>query len=293
VEETIKDRSGKTKGSIYELRALIEDFRMQAIGGMQAGIDLYESCIVSSLLTNGGTWTEITDQEVKELEELQNTMCRALLQVPLSTPRSSLRAVLGLVGMKIRVMEAKVLLVMAIRRHEEGGLARKILKEQLAFGFPGLGQEVSQICQEIGLPDASRLEVDTSEVKEAIQFQNVKNLQTEMEGKLKLEELARSDMRKAQDYVAWNVEECRMAFRLQTRMLDCRANMPTRYQRDLICRACRPDPTTGLEGQDETQEHLEVCKGYSKLWEGLGPLTPQSRVKYFLKVKNKRMKYQQ
>ena len=100
-------------------------------------------------------------------------------------------------------------------------------------------------------------------------------------------------MRKAQDYVAWNVEDCRMAFRLQTRMLDCRANMPTRYQRDLICRACRPDPTTGLEGQDETQEHLEVCKGYGELWQGLGPLTPQSRVKYFLKVKNKRMKNQQ
>ena len=124
IEETIKDRKGNMKGSIYEHWALVEDFRMQAVGGMRAGIDLYESCIVSSLLTNAGTWTEITEQEIKQLDELQNTLCCALLQVPLSTPKPSLRAAFGLVSMKYRVMEAKVLLVLAIQRQEEGGLAR-------------------------------------------------------------------------------------------------------------------------------------------------------------------------
>ena len=43
VEATIKDREGKIKGSIYELRALIEDFRMQAVGGIQSAIDLYKN----------------------------------------------------------------------------------------------------------------------------------------------------------------------------------------------------------------------------------------------------------
>ena len=92
--------------------------------------------------------------------------------------------------------------------------------------------------------------------------------------------------------MSWSVEEARMAFRLQTRMLDCRANMPTKYRRDLVCRACRPDPSTGLEGQEENQEHLEVCPGYGELWQGLGPLTPRSRVRYFMKLKSKRLKLQ-
>ena len=55
VEATIEDREGKIKGSIYELRALTEVFRMQAVGGMQSVIDLYENCIISSLLSNSGT----------------------------------------------------------------------------------------------------------------------------------------------------------------------------------------------------------------------------------------------
>ena len=55
VEATVKERSSKIKGSIYELRAVIEDFRMQSVGGMEAAIDLYESCIVPSLIANCST----------------------------------------------------------------------------------------------------------------------------------------------------------------------------------------------------------------------------------------------
>ena len=106
---------------------------------MKTGIDLYKSCIVSSLLTNCGTWTEITEEEIKQLDELQNTLCRALIQLQL------LRTAFGMVSLKFSVMEAKVLLVLAIRSQEEGGPSREILEEQLAMGFPGLGQEVRQI----------------------------------------------------------------------------------------------------------------------------------------------------
>ena len=62
------------------------------------------------------------------------------------------------------------MLVLAIRRQEEGGLAREVLEEQLAIGFPRLGREVSSICREIGLPDACRMDVSKEEVKEAIRL---------------------------------------------------------------------------------------------------------------------------
>ena len=183
-----------------------------------------------------------------------------------------------------------MLLVLAIQRQEEGGLARDVLKEQLAMGFPGLGHEVREICKELGLPDATRMDINKKEVKEAIQLSSLREVKAEMAGKTKLQELALCDLREAQSYMDWSVEESRMAFRLQNRMLDCRDNMPARYKRDKICRACQPSPATGMEGQEETQEHLEVCPGYGELWQGLGPLTPRSRVKYFMKLKTKRLK---
>ena len=56
VKATDRDREVKINKSIYELKAVIEDVRMQCIGYMRSAPDLYNSCILSSLLTNCGTW---------------------------------------------------------------------------------------------------------------------------------------------------------------------------------------------------------------------------------------------
>jgi hypothetical protein len=129
---------------------------MQGVGGCQSAIDIYESCIIPSLLTNAGTWVQMSEEAVNRLDDLQDTFGRALLSLPLSAPRASLRATLGLQAMKWRVWEAKILLVQAIRGQEEGGPAREVLEEQLQMGVPGLAQEVSQICQDIQLPGSKR-----------------------------------------------------------------------------------------------------------------------------------------
>ena len=109
-------------------------------------------------------------------------------------------------------------------------------------------------------------------------------------------------MRVRKKYTKWKAELCRMAFRLETYQFECRANMPTRYNRDLVCRACSPrqEQEQGDKEQEErqqeqceeNQEHLEVCTGYAELWSDLGPATEESRVQYFMRVKLKRLKRQ-
>ena len=178
-------------------------------------------------------------------------------------------------------------------------------------GWPGLGQEVKEICKKVGLPDATSEEVDIEKeaVKEAIRFHHLQYLKDEMKGK-KVEIMARSDMRNRRKYTRYGIEDCLMAFRLETFQFDCRANMPNRYGRDLRCRGCNP----GLTGQGEeqkqqqeheqvqekekeqeeqeqveSQEHLESCPGYSELWEGLGHYSLLTRCRFFQRVKLKRL----
>ena len=57
--------------------------------------------------------------------------------------------------MKWRVWEEKILLVQAIGRQEVGGLAMEVLEEQINTGWPGLAQEVAEICKDSLLPDAA------------------------------------------------------------------------------------------------------------------------------------------
>ena len=293
MKETIKKREGKIRGAVYELRALTEDYRMQAVGGCQSALDLYESCLIPSLLTNAGTWVEISEEAIKMLDRIQDTFGRVLLALPLSAQGASLRAALGLLGMKWRVWELKIHLIQAIRRQEEGGLAREVLEEQLEMDWPGLASEVRDICKEIMIPDASRRDIEKETIKKAIIYDHVKSLKKELTGD-KLKDMSNSDVSKRREYTGWSVQECRMAFRLETRMFVCRANMPTLYKRDLTCRACTtaadrdgPGPVTGPV---EDQEHLECCPGYASQWAGLGPMTPRTRVNYFLRVDTIRRK---
>ena len=134
VKATIKDRTSKIKGSIYELRTVVEDFRMQAVGGMEAAIDLYESCIVPSLITNCATWMEIQKESEDRLDDLQDLFGRVLLKLPQSTPRLAIRGALGLLGSRWRVYQEKVLLVKAIKEQEDGCLAKEVLEEQVRMG---------------------------------------------------------------------------------------------------------------------------------------------------------------
>ena len=103
VEAYIEERVAKIKGSIYELRALIEDFRMQAVGGVESAIELYESCIIPSLLSDAATWMEIRKEIEYKLDAIEDLFGRVLFQVPQSTPRLATRAALGLQGMRWRV----------------------------------------------------------------------------------------------------------------------------------------------------------------------------------------------
>ena len=97
--------------------------------------------------------------------------------------------------------------------------------------------------------------------------------------------------------------------------LDCRVNMPTRYKKDLKCRACQPagrdpsssqcidtsqpasrEPTSSQAANqptsDEDQDHIELCSGYAELWRDLGPYNQRARVQFFMRVKVKRLKMQ-
>ena len=64
VAATVKDRTGKVKAAMYKAAAIIEDYRMQAVGGLMGAWDLWNMAIIPSLLNNSGVWTEIDEKTV-------------------------------------------------------------------------------------------------------------------------------------------------------------------------------------------------------------------------------------
>ena len=62
-------------------------------------------------------------------------------------------------------------------------MAREVLQEQLLQGWPGLCQEVQQICLTVGLPGVTRKYVHRKEAMEAIEYYSMKIAKEQMIGR--------------------------------------------------------------------------------------------------------------
>ena len=119
--------------------------------------------------------------------------------------------------MKWRIWESKLLLAASILEQEDGVLARQVMEQQLEAGWPGLGQEVAAICQEVGIPNICQEQVDKKRIKEAIFYHHMNDLKIEMKKYEKLDDISNGDFRTMQSYMKdFCLEHCRMGFRLRT-----------------------------------------------------------------------------
>ena len=155
VMETIKAREGKVKGACLEVATILEDWRAQSVGGIEAAFILWEACCVPTILSGAGNWLNITAAAEQKLEALQNWFVRLILRVGPGCPAPSLRWDTGLLGMGLRVWVEKVLLVRHIRSLGADTLAYQVYEEQRRNKWPGLASEAALICEQLGLEDCN------------------------------------------------------------------------------------------------------------------------------------------
>ena len=141
---------GKVKGAMNESKDIMEDFQMQAMGGMAGAWDLWERAILPSLLANCGIWFGIGAKTYKNVNETQNL--RMTFECPPSTPLLALRTQAAMVDFEHRIWVEKKSLVDRIlhSNHEEDNMCRDILEVQPAMGWPGLLSEVKD-SKKVGL----------------------------------------------------------------------------------------------------------------------------------------------
>ena len=138
---------------ILETRAIIDDCRVNSVGGLQTGLDFREMSYLPSLLNNSQTWTNMSENSLKLLEDLHNTMYRVLLNVPQTCPISALCWELAGIQMKYRVIQKKLIFLWHLDNLEVGALAKDILEVQKTQHMPGLVQECSEWMKILNLPN--------------------------------------------------------------------------------------------------------------------------------------------
>ena len=86
IRATVEARIGKIRGATFEIRALIEDFRMAALGSLIGAWILREKALIPSLLAGCCNWVGIDQKTVDQLDEIQNLHIRVQMKTSQKCP---------------------------------------------------------------------------------------------------------------------------------------------------------------------------------------------------------------
>ena len=287
VEATITSRYGRILNSIIEVSAILDDFRIDTIGGMKAGLEIFELAILPSLLNNADVWIELGKTSSDKLENLQNTMFRYLFGVPVSTPTPLLRFDLGCVKMEERVTKKKLLfLYHLVCLKGKDSLAGEIFDLQAKYDFPGLVTECRQFLQTYDLPNIidRKIEVTKNQWKSLVKAKlnsiSQKEIYSEFSKYSKLTgKNFENESLDIKDYVKnMKLRDARTNFRIRSNMLNFKMNRKNdqMYAQDLWkCDDCH---------SMDSQAHIVWCPAYAALREGKNLESDRDLVEYYQKV---------
>ena len=296
VAATVGRRTGKFKGAAFEIRSVIEEFSVQAMGGMTAAKVLLERALLPSLLSGACNWTGVMKSTEEECDSMIYLYWRIMLKVPEGTPKVALVAETATLRTRWRIWEAKALMVVRLQQQDLSSLTRQVYEQQLALGWPGLAKEVSEICKTVGLPDVNFNKVKKEKIQEMIFYHHYKDLKEELDRSKKMEAVKHEDFRVAQTYLEdKSIERCRTKFRIRTNLLKTfKDHFRNNYRQK---ERGQEDSDPGLQCNDcltphtrDTQAHCLTCPAWEQLRTGLDLTDIEDLVTYFRRVLERRSK---
>ena len=137
--------------SILETKAVIEDCRANAIGGLAVGIEIWELAIIPQLLNNSETWTNLENKTLEVLENIQLMFYRNLFATPRTCPVPALLWETGGMLMELRIDKKKLVFFHHIFNLPEKSLAKEIAETQIKYNYPGLVTECLMLMKKYNL----------------------------------------------------------------------------------------------------------------------------------------------
>ena len=281
VEATVAKRFGRIFCNIIEISSILEDYRIETIGGLKSGLDIFEMAILPSLLNNSDVWVGIDESTVNRLESLQNKMFRQLFAVPDSTPIPMLRFDLGCLTMKERIDMKKLNFIQHLKTLEKESLAAEIYQLQAKYNFPGLVSECRELMILYELLNIIDEKIVLSKqqwkkmVKDAIKRKSEINLHTNFQRfqKLRNKNYEEDDLAMKPYVQDMKLREARTFFRIRSSMIPAKMNMK-----------CNQKFAEQLWKCDDCWSMDSQCPAYAPLREGKNLSSDLDLVHYYQAV---------
>ena len=259
---------------------------MHSLGGIKAGIEIFNLAILPKLIYNSDTWTEMNDKAIKRLENLQNTFLRCIFSVPTSTPTAALNWDSGFLSVEYRVSQKKLMLIHHLVNMEKNALASEVFQIQKNYNLPGLALEGRELLEFFCLPNIIDEDCPFSKLQWK---QNVKKaINTKYESSLKVTIMDYSKLKngpmKSETFeeklylTEMSMTDARTNFRIRSNMTNVKWNKRSDKQNQKSLWKCEEC------GNIDTQSHIVWCPSFASLREGKSLDNDADLVRYFQEV---------
>ena len=281
---TIKARAGQVSAAIVEIRSIIEDCRADSVGGIIAGLDIWEASVIPFLLNNSSVWGEIPQKALDMLEDLQIKFLRCLLATPRSTPTPALLWETGSLTMLSRIDTRKLMFYHHVMSLDTCTVARKVADIAVRAGHPGLMREYTKLCAQYNLPSALNTPKGVWKrlVKTAISEGSKTKLLEQIQNKYKKlnYDALKHEKFEIKEYLKeLRLSDARMKFRIRSKMVETIAfnfsNDPININRLWQCTHC---------DKIDSQSHVLICDSYKHLRKDKNLGSDRDLVAYFRDV---------
>ena len=284
VHATVVRRRGNVVINILETRAVVDDCRASIVGGITAGLEIWELAILPYLLNNSETWAEMSKATLEMLEKIQQMFYRTILATPRTCPIPALLWETGGLLMEHRIAIKKLTFYHHLINLQCNTLASEVRAIQEAMDYPGLVMEYQNLIEKYELPDIRKFSKIQWKrlVKGKITKQNRLDLLGRIKSgfkKLDYNTLCEEKFEIKDYFKALNLPDARLKFSLRTKMtktvqMNFKGN-PRYAKNGWKCLEC---------DTSDTQDHIVRCRSYQDIRIGKDLNSDKDLVDYFRAV---------
>ena len=258
--KNIKARKDKGFGIVDKIMSMLDEIFFGPFS-IEVGLIFRCSHLINSILLNSEVWYGLTKADVDELELVDNSLLRRILEAPACTPTPMLYLELGCLPFRYIIMTRRLMYLQYLLKEDENSLLHQFFKAQADDPIRGdwfvqVKEDMKSIKLNISLDEIKIMskEVFKGKVSSAVQKAGYQFLSSE---KLKMSKVmnVQHESLSLQEYFTpsfLNIQEAKMLFRIRSRMVDVKMNFKNKHTTTL-CPVCE---TVGV---NDSQEHILEC----------------------------------
>ena len=289
---TIKKRKGVTYMAINDLVSVVNDARLDVIGGIGAALTIWEQAILPFLLGSSETWLGIPKEAIGALEEIHNYFLRRILKVGKSCQVALMYFDLGQILMAQRIIKSKLLFLKHIADLDNKSLAKELYNKQKEN--PAIPSIISELEGNLIEMDMTLYEMEQmskvswkKQVAEYIKWKNEEELRKILKKSHKIDSHVVSEKCEVKKYMRnMTYDNALVRFRLRAKLFPTikshYKNNPTFSKDNYSC----PEGCIAVDNCC----HIKICIHYADLREYLSLNKEEDLVTYFISVLKRRLK---